>query len=300
MTTNQTAVQTVTAKDITDTVLAKVEDFRKAGELKIPENYAPENALKSAMLILKETVDSNKRPVLEICTRESIANSLLDMVVQGLTPMKKQCYFIAYGTKLQMQRSYFGDIALAKNVSNVENVVAQAIYKGDDFKYSIDPETGIKKVVSHQQLLENVGGDVIGAYAIATLENGKSYVEIMNIKQIHAAWNQGTMKGGSPAHKNFSDEMACKTVTRRLCKRFINSSDDGYLADENEPKTVEDKVSDTIEEQANKTPLTFDDAEVVNNVEQSHTEEPSHPEAAEEQLKTTPKNEIKFDKPAFD
>jgi recombination protein RecT len=38
--------------------------------------------------------------VLQACTRDSIANALLDMAVQGLNPAKKQGYFIAYGKQL--------------------------------------------------------------------------------------------------------------------------------------------------------------------------------------------------------
>ena len=49
--------------------------------------------------------------------------------------------------------------------------------------------------------------------------------------QIRAAWGQGATKGGSPAHKNFAEEMAKKTVIGRACKAIINSSDDAWLYD---------------------------------------------------------------------
>ena len=39
-------------KDITAQVLQKVQAFEKSGELRIPKDYSPENALKGAMLIL--------------------------------------------------------------------------------------------------------------------------------------------------------------------------------------------------------------------------------------------------------
>ena len=51
----------------------------------------------------------------------------------------------------------------------------------------------------------------------------------MSISQIKSAWGQGATKGSSPAHKNFTDEMAKKTVIGRACKMIINSSDDAYL-----------------------------------------------------------------------
>ena len=81
-------------KDVVDSVLAKINTFEESGELKLPANYSAPNALKSAWLILQDAVDKNNQPVLVSCTRESIANSLLSMVVQGLSPVKNQCYFI--------------------------------------------------------------------------------------------------------------------------------------------------------------------------------------------------------------
>ena len=108
-------------------VLARVEEFNNTGELNLPGNYSPGNALKSAWLILLEVKDSNKKSVLESCSKESIVNALLDMVVQGLSPMKKQCAFVAYGSKLIMQREYHGNIALAKRYGGVKYVRANVI-----------------------------------------------------------------------------------------------------------------------------------------------------------------------------
>jgi recombination protein RecT len=59
----------------------------------MPANYSYSNALKSAYLILSETVDREKKPVLQRCSQASIINTLLDMTIQGLSSAKKQCYF---------------------------------------------------------------------------------------------------------------------------------------------------------------------------------------------------------------
>lgn len=90
----------VAQKDVVDNVLAKITKFEETGELVLPSNYSAANALKSAWLILQETVDRNNRPVLETCSKESIANALLDMVVQGLSPVKSNVI------SLLMERSY--------------------------------------------------------------------------------------------------------------------------------------------------------------------------------------------------
>ncbi len=69
-------------KDITDAVSQNIERLQSEG-LSLPPNYSHSNALKSAFFKLQETTDRSGKPALEVCTKESIANALLDMVVQG-------------------------------------------------------------------------------------------------------------------------------------------------------------------------------------------------------------------------
>ncbi|WP_144460067.1 recombinase RecT, partial [Bacillus pumilus] len=89
----------------------------------------------------------------ESCSRESIANSLLDMVVQGLSPAKTQCYFIPYGKQLQLNRSYFGTQAVLKRLTNVKDIWANVIFEGDVFDYEIDG--GREKLIKHETKFEN-------------------------------------------------------------------------------------------------------------------------------------------------
>lgn len=219
-------------KDITDSVLLRVNEMEQSGGLIMPKNYSVANQIKAAWFALQECTDRAGHPALEVCTKPSIANALLDMVVQGLSASKKQGYFIVYGNKLEFQRSYFGTVALAKAVGMQGNPVANVVYEGDDFAYCIDTGTGLTKITKHEQKFDNIDMDKIkGAYAIVTMPDGQKQVTLMTIQQIKAAWNQGAPKGNSPAHKNFTDEMCKKTVIGRACKLIINSSDDAYLFD---------------------------------------------------------------------
>jgi recombination protein RecT len=220
-------------KNITDKVLEKIRSFQAFGDLTLPKDYSAENAIKSAYLILVETTTADKKPVLQACSQPSIANALLNMVVQGLNPMKGQCTFIAYGNKLTLQREYAGTIALAKRVGGVADVKAQVIYEGDVFKYSIDPATGRKVITEHTQSIDNILPDKLkGAYATVILNDGTVDVDIMTMAQIRKSWEMGQTKGQSPAHRNFPDQMAMKTVIGRACKLYISSSNDSALYDE--------------------------------------------------------------------
>lgn len=217
----------IAPKNITEEVQRKIAAMTQNQELFMPADYSPENALKSAWLKLQEAEDKNHNKALDVCTKPSIANALLDMVVQGLSPAKNQCYFVVYGRELTLMRSYMGTIAAAKRFSDVENVFANVIYEGDDFSFSIDPETGLRHITRHEQSFENIDITKIrGAYAVVVRKDAENYIEIMTMDQIRKAWAQGATKGGSPAHKNFTEEMAKKTVINRACKLFVNTSDD--------------------------------------------------------------------------
>lgn len=276
-------------ENISEQVLSRIEQFQKDGSMILPKNYSVENHMKSAWLALQEVEDKEHHKALQICTKESIANSLLDMVLQGLSVSKKQGYFIVYGNKLIFQRSYFGTIALAKRAGGmVSEPVANVIYDGDDFQYEIDPKTAKVSIVKHSQKLENIDNAKIkGAYALVTLADGTTQVTIMSMQQIRAAWGQGATKGDSPAHKNFAEEMAKKTVIGRACKAIINSSDDAWLYDGKEDDADSDKAS--IQRDAaqrsdvqiiDTTAVEFDDvSETSSSTDASQAQEPTPEEA---------------------
>lgn len=250
-------IQLVQEKNISDSVLNKIKVFEETGTLNIPHNYSAPNALRIAWLILQETKTADKRPVLEVCSKESIANSLLRMIILGLNPAKRQCSFIAYGNQLTCQREYQGTVVIAKR-HGVKDVTGCAVFKDDEFEYTIDPVTGNKQVTKHIQTIESIDTGVVkAAYATKVYEDGRTVTEIMSMTQIRKAWEQGQTRGQSPAHKNFPDEMAIKTVKNRLLKPDINSSDDADLFVEDDDMPARDQVSEgvqhQIESKANKT-----------------------------------------------
>lgn len=251
-------------KNIADNILNRVSKMEKEGGLQFPANYSYTNALKSAWLVLQTVSDRNGKPALSVCSKESIANALFDMVIQGLSPAKKQCYFIVYGAQLQLQRSYFGTVAVTKRLANVKDAFARIIYEGDVLEYHYDTSSMMLVIDKHEQKLSNINPDkIIGAYPVVVLNDGTLDIgEPMTIEQIRKAWNQGPTKGGSPAHKNFPEEMSKKTVLNRKCKMYFNTSDDSDLLIDAINRTTaneyidstdyEEVIENEVEEKANK------------------------------------------------
>jgi recombination protein RecT len=244
--------------------------------LTFPPNYNVTNALNSAYMIIQDLTVKKKQgndwvdhPVLSICTKQSVATALIDMTVQALNPMKKQCYFVAFGNKLILMRSYQGTMAAAKRVG-VKNVSAEVIYEGDTFKYHI--EYGVKIIDEHTQDFMNIDITKIkGAYAILTLDDGTTYTEIMNINQLKKAWSKGKYDStkSNDVHNEFADQMAKKTVINRACKNFINSSDDANLTEAFD-STSENEYIDQAQETLNndvETHANSEDFEIPEEIE---------------------------------
>lgn len=225
----------VIQKDITDAVNAKVSQMQNEG-LVVAPNYAPANALKSAFFAMTNSPSGN---LLEKCSKESIANALLDMVVQGLSPAKTQCYFIPYGNTLKMTRSYFGTMKVVKQLSNVKDIWAEVVFEGDVLK--IRNDNGRKVLESHETDWTNQDNAIIGAYCIIEKVDGERILTVMTKKEIDRSWQQSKNKSVQNA---FPQEMAKRTVINRAAKQFFNTSDDSDILIEAVNRTTENEFDD--------------------------------------------------------
>ena len=263
------------AKDFTEGMDIEIKQKEKF-VLTFPENYNYTNELMSAMLILQDTVDMNKKPVLQSCSRASIENALINMVTDGLSMRKKQCYPVAYAGKLSCQPSVYGATCVARRYGLLD-IEAEVIYEGDTFNYTI--VNGKKTITEHIQEIGNIDNDKIkGAYAIAFMKDGTSKVEIMTIGQIKTAWKQGFgyKENGNGVHQKFTDQMAKKTVKNRLLKSINNTysgfgRDDDYEEISHE-EMVEQDVAYDIEQSANS--VDFDESVVDSEILSEESEEP--------------------------
>lgn len=241
-------------RELTDKVAGRLEDLKDDG-LALPTNYSAQNALKAAYLRLQGVKDRQGRPALTVCSQSSIANALLDMAIQGLSPAKNQCYFIVYGNELQMQRSYFGTIAALKRLDSVEDIDAQVVHRGDKFEIGAD-EIGHIIVTKFEPSFTNLDKELIGAFAFIKLANGRVDYTVMTKAQIDTSWAQSRNRQNN-VQKKFSDEMAKRTVLNRAAKMFINTSDDSDLltgsinaATESEYEEPKNVTATTTEEES--------------------------------------------------
>lgn len=235
----------LTQKQITSNVATRIEAMKNEGLLIAP-NYSVSNALSSAYYALK---NSNSGNLLEKCTPESVYNALLDMVTQGLSPAKTQCYFVPYGSTVKLTRSYFGTMKVVKQLPEVKDIYAEVIYEGD--KFQIKNENGRKVFVSHETDWMNADNPIAGAYCIIEKVDGEKILTVMTKKEIDKSWSKSRNKA---VQNEFPQEMAKRTVINRAAKQFFNTSDDNDLFVDAVNRTTENEYSDN---------RTIKDAEVI-------------------------------------
>lgn len=220
-------------KDTATSVINQVMEYADAGKLEIPKNYSVGNSVNALRLMI---MDDDK---LKGCTMPSIANAMLNMCILGLNPSKKQCYPIAYGDKLGLMVSYFGNTTIARRADQtIQDVVADVVREGEKLVFEHLPGN-IYKIKSHERTLETMDNDkIIAAYATILYNDGKEPVSlVMTWKEILASWKKspakpfdenGNLKSSS-THAQYPSDMAKRTVINKITKMIRNTSDDSEL-----------------------------------------------------------------------
>ena len=256
--------------------------------LKFPANYSIQNAMNSAYLMLKEAETKDGQPLLSVCTQESVVLSLTQMATQGLNPVKKQCYFVAYGNKCKLVPSYFGTLAMLNRVKNLKRQpIANVVRQGDVFEYGYNENMDLV-IYKHETKIENLDNPILAAYAIIETDKEK-VIEIMSKQQLENAWGQGqswksAKKGGyeSATHAKFSEEMAKKTVLNRASKKLINATDDSSI--------MGDQFLEAFNETSDNDTLDTAQADVQHQIAaNANTEEFIEPERVQGEVIDTPK-----------
>ena len=250
---NETTIKNEVATAIANTTIADkiLDNFNKLviqNQIKFPENYNVGNQLKLAYLNIMQ------KPDLKLCTTTSIGQALTEMALQGLEIDHKQCYFIKFGNELKLFRSYFGDMAVALRTGLVKDIKATLVYEGDDFEIDIVNDEEV--VTKHKTKFLNKDNAILGAYAVATLPDGSKRYCIMTKKEIDMSWSKSKMKENL-VQKDFPQEMAKKTVIRRLVKTLFNSANtkDNYVSSviSSYNRTTEDEYDNSIVENTEET-----------------------------------------------
>ena len=242
-----------------DVVINQLNNLVENGNLTFPKNYNYVNAIKYAALKISQTKN------LADCTTASVVQAMSDMALQGLDVQRNQGYFIKYANELKFFRSYFGDVAAAMNSGLVKDIKAVVVYQGDEFETGIENDEEV--VILHKTKFTNRDNPLIGAYAVAILPEGAKRYCVMTKKEIDKNWSKSTSKDNQ-VQKDFPQEMAKRTVIRRLVKLLFNSANTSENFSESLVGAFNRTTENEYEEVADNKPKVKTNIEIPNVVDE--------------------------------
>lgn len=197
-------------------IINYVNDIIKEYEINI--KYDVNKILYLALTELSQMKDSDGKYVLNTpAYLPSIKASLLKMVMLELNPARKECYFINYGGKIELQTSAFGKKNTLVKKGGIEYIITNVVYKGDVLELGV--ENSFLKIIKHETKPENRQNEIVGAYCIVKTDKFV-YTEYMTYKDIYSCWLMSPRNTVTKAHKMFPAEMARKTVCNRALKHL--------------------------------------------------------------------------------
>lgn len=167
-------------------------------------------------------------PALLNCDRRSLFGAILKAAQDGLLPDGREGALVKFRTKrdgqyidaVQWMPMIGGILKKVRNSGELASIDALLVHVNDRFTY----RPGVDDVPIHEVDWFGDRGQVLGAYAVARLKSGASFVEIMNRQQIEQVRAVSRAKTDGPWDAWWG-EMARKTVLRRLAKRLPMSTD---------------------------------------------------------------------------
>ena len=229
-------------KTVLDVVLG--HGFQNQMRMALPKNLTADRLTRIVMTEFRKT------PALQECTPASFMAAVLQAAQLGLEPGSAlgQAYLVPFNKRMKNQRGnwvnvkecqlivgYRGMISLARRSGEILSINAYCVHEKDDFTYQL----GLHPDIHHIPASEADRGPVVFVYAVAQLRGGGVQFEVMSRAEIEAvrdqsqSWNSAKKYDStaqSPWSKNF-DEMAKKTVVRKMFKYLPVSTEANYVMD---------------------------------------------------------------------
>lgn len=192
------------------------DSFKRQIMLALPKHLSPDRFLRVALTELR------KNKELATCNQKSFLGAIVQCSQLGLEPGDNlgRAYLIPYNNRklnikeCQLIIGYRGLLDLARRSGNISSISSHCVFENDtlEFEYGIDEK--LKHIPSREDR-----GIFVAAYAIAKFKDGGYQFEVMfkdGIDKIRAS-SKAADSSYSPWATHY-EEMAKKTVLRRLCK----------------------------------------------------------------------------------
>lgn len=218
---NATAANAV-AKKKPSSIQDYIEVMAPAIKAALPSVMTPERFSR----ITLSALSANQK--LKECTPQSFLGAMMTAAQLGLEPNTPlgQAYLIPFRnnkkgvTECQFQLGYKGLIDLAYRSGEVSIIQAHTVYENDEFTY----ELGIDPKLRHIPANSN-RGNPIAYYAMFKTKTGGYGFQVMSIEDIRQHAQKFSKSFGDGPWKTNFDEMAKKTVLKKVLKYAPLKSD---------------------------------------------------------------------------
>lgn len=210
-------------------------EIRKA----LPSVITPERFTRIVLSAL------STNPKLAATTPQSFLGAMMTAAQLGLEPNTPlgQAYLIPFRNhgvmETQFQLGYKGLIDLAYRSGEVSVIQAQVVYEDDVFEYSFGLDPQLKHIPAKKDR-----GEPTAVYAMFRTKDGGYGFEVMSMNDIRAhAKKYSKSYGNGPWQTNF-EEMAKKTVLKRVLKYAPLKSD--FVRGMAQDETIKTEISDDM------------------------------------------------------
>lgn len=210
-------------------------EIRKA----LPSVITPERFTRIVLSAL------STNPKLAATTPQSFLGAMMTAAQLGLEPNTPlaQAYLIPFRNhgvmETQFQLGYKGLIDLAYRSGEVSVIQAQVVYENDVFEYSFGLDPQLKHIPAKKDR-----GEPTAVYAMFRTKDGGYGFEVMSMDDIRAhAKKYSKSYGNGPWQTNF-EEMAKKTVLKRVLKYAPLKSD--FVRGMAQDETIKTEISDDM------------------------------------------------------
>lgn len=183
----------------------------------MPEGFNKDRFVLNCITLIRDMLkDKKKRDNLNGIPADSVALCMIKGAFLGLDFLSGECYAIPYGSEMNFQTDYKGEIKVCKkhSIQPIKDIFAKVVREGDMYDEGVDDG---KQNLTFKPIPFN-NGKMIGAFAIVTFKDGSMLYESMSAEEIEGVRENYSKAKNSDAWKNSSGEMYRKTVIRRLSK----------------------------------------------------------------------------------
>ena len=268
---------------VEEIALSKINQYVELGMV-LPENFNPTNSLKKARMMLNDMKVQGK-PVLEVCTKESVIQCLIDSCCKGLDYSEMQVYFIPRNNIMTNLESVYGRIARAKRASRYYKPIVQYVHEGDDFQIGVYVTNGKTIIKKHETSLDNLDKPIVAAYTFVTDDNNDTEIYIMTKKEWLKSWSKSS--NGAAVAKDFERDMIFRTIIKKSTKSLVNANIKAIgglpISDNDDDVPLAGDAPTVVESTTNPSVTDFVEAEEVTEVPEPQPENEPKPEVKNEE-----------------